>query len=83
MNSAFSVIKAEYQTNQTVVGVAMWLLSSDFFPIPAAAPLSSAPPQHQGKTEREEIDIHECGFFGFQLLFWFGPQDLAGLVAGH
>lgn len=31
MNSAFFVIKAKYQTNQTVVGVALWLLSSDFF----------------------------------------------------
>lgn len=32
MNSAFSVIKAEYQSNQTVIAAAIWLSFSDFFP---------------------------------------------------
>lgn len=53
------------------------------FPLPAAAPLSFAPPQHQGKTEREEIDIHECVLFRFQLFWLFGLLVLVGLVAGH
>lgn len=61
MNSAFSVIKAEYQTNQTVVAAAIWLSFSGFFFFflsPAGAMLTflsfHATP---GKTEKEKNKI--------------------------
>lgn len=74
MNSAFSVIKAEYQINQTVVAAAIWLSFSDvFFSRLERCSLSSAfKLKTPGKTEVEEkknkheiFVIHEFILFRF------------------
>lgn len=59
MNSAFSVIKAEYQTNQTVAAAAIWLsFSGSFFSPPTGAMLTflsfHATP---GKTDEQKNKI--------------------------
>lgn len=74
MNSAFSVIKAEYQTNQTAVAAAIWLSFADFFfsgwsdaHFPQLSCL-----KHQGtqeaegkKSKHEMFVIHEFILFRF------------------
>lgn len=87
MNSAFSVIKAEYQTNQTAVAAAIWLSFTDFFFWLKRCSLSSASMlKTPGNTEVEEKRVStKCLLFMSSFYSDLPPCDSSylGLMRFH